>query len=289
MMSEQQQPDSLHPPDPKSVAPAAHSPSKGLEIVSTVCVVLVCIALLDTAVETYMAGAPLRLPVVLAVLVFLALLGLLWKRMQPTTKAIVSLMFLLLLVGATAWMPGGLEHGIVMARQPTSTVLVAITGLAVLAAGVWFVRVRIPWWLRVVGVALAAYGLVAFVLAVLTRQPYAALFHGHSFWEQAPFWLQGSYIGLAVIPLAIVADVIAVLGERASTPAPRWRWQPDLLLAIAMLIAAAAFVPHPRWFMPAGGTSSEPKDLVVNGPSKNPGGVSDVNSPTASNGEAGTP
>jgi hypothetical protein len=287
-MSEQQQQDTPNPPDSRASAPAAHSPSKWLENVSTVCAVLVGIALLDTAVETYMAGVPMRLAVVLAVFVSLALLGLLWKRMQPATKAILSLLFLLLLVGATAWLPGGLEHGIVIARQPTSTVLVAITGLAVLAAGVWFVQVRIPWWLRVVGVALAAYGVAAFVLAALTHQPYAALFHGQSFWGRAPFWLQGSYVGVAVIPLAIVADVIAVPGERESTPASHWRWQPDLLLAVAALIAAAAFVPHPHWLMPAGGIFSERKDVVVNGSPKNPG-VSEVNSPTASNGEAGSP
>jgi len=288
-ISEQQQPGTPHRPDSKLSAPAAHSPSKWRDIASTVCVVLVGLALLDAAVETYVAGAPIRLAVVLAVLVFLALLGLLWKRMQSTTKAISSLFFLLLLVGAAAWLPGGLERGIVMARQPTSAVLVAITGLTVLAAGVWFVRVRIPWWLRAVGVALAVYGVSAFVLAVLTRQPYAALFHGHSFWEQAPFWLQGSYIGLAVIPLAIVADIIAVLGERRSIPAPQWRWQLDLSLAIAVLIAAAAFVPHPRWLMPGGGLSSEGKDAVINGNSKNPAGVFDVLKPTVSKGESGTP
>ena len=265
-ISEQQQPGTPHRPDSKLSAPAAHSPSKWRDIASTVCVVLVGLALLDAAVETYVAGAPIRLAVVLAVLVFLALLGLLWKRMQSTTKAISSLFFLLLLVGAAAWLPGGLERGIVMARQPTSAVLVAITGLAVLVAGVWFARLHIPWWLRVLGVALAAYGVAAFVLTVLTRQPYAALFHGQSFWVRAPFWLQGSYVGVAVIPLAIVANVITVLRERRSIPAPQWRWQLDLSLAIAVLIAAAAFVPHPRWLMPGGGLSSEGKDAVINGP-----------------------
>jgi len=259
-MSEQQQPDTPRLPDSKLSAPAAHSHSKGRDVVSTVCVVLVGIALLDAAVETSLAGAPMRLAVVLAVLVFLALLGLLWRRMQSTTKAILSLFFLLFLVGATAWVPGGLEYGIVMARQPTSAVLVAITGLAVLVAGVWFVRVHLPWWQRVLGVALAAYGVAAFVLALLTRQPYAALFHGQSFWAQAPyFWLQGSYVGMAVIPLAIVADVITVLGERRSAPASRWRWQLDVSLAIAVLIAAAAVLPHPRWLRPSGPEGPSPR------------------------------
>jgi len=276
-MSEQQQPDTPHPPDSKLGAPAAHSPSKWLDVVSTVWVVLVGLALLDAAVETYLAGAPMRLAVVLAVLVFLALLGVLWKRMQSTTKAILSLFFLLLLVGATAWAPGGLDYGIVMARLPTSAVLVAITGLAVLVAGVWFVRVHIPWWLRAVGVALAAYGVAAFVLAVLTRQPYAALFHGQSFWEQAPFWLQGSYVGLAVIPLAIVADVITVLGERRSAQAPRWRWQLDVSLAIAMLIAAAAVVPHPRWLRPSGPEVPSPRGNASSGNASSSRGTSGGN------------
>jgi hypothetical protein len=264
-MSEQQQQENPNLPDSKLGVPAASSPSKWRDVASIACVVLVGLALLDAALETYLAGAPIRLAVVLAVLVFLALLGLLWRRVQSTTKAISSLFFLLILVGATAWLPGGLERGIVMARQPTGAVLVAITGLAVLAAGVWIVRLHIPWWLRVLGVALAAYGVAAFVLAVLTHQSYAALFHGESFWARAPFRLEGAYVGVAVIPLAILADVITVLRERRSVPAPRWHWQLDLSLAIAVLIAAAAFLPHPRWLMPSGQKGSSPSDNASSG------------------------
>lgn len=243
-MKEEHSPQSLHAPGLEPGAQFSSTLSQWRGLIFAACLVLVGLALLDAAVETFLSRAPVRLALVVAVPVFLALLGIAWRRTQWTTKALGSLLFLLALFVTTAWLPGGLDHGVVIVRQPTSSVLEAISGLAVLTAGVSFLRLRIPLWLRMIGVALAAYGLTAFVLALLTRQSFAALFHGHSFWARAPFWLQGAFTGVALIPLVILGNVIAVLRGRRNTPSPRWLWQVDLSLALVALIAAAGFTVH---------------------------------------------
>ncbi len=236
---------------------ATSSPSRWRDIVSLVCLTLVGLTLLDAAIETSIgrAGVVLRLTVALLGLAFFALLGISWKRTQWATKALASVFFFLGLAGITAWLPGGLNNGLVVARQPTASVLEAITGLAVLSAGVAFARLRIPWWLRSAGGVLAAYGLSAFVLALVRGQSFASLFHGQSFWAHVPWWLQGAFIGAALIPLAILANVTTVLLSRRSGPTPRWHWQVDASLALAAIIVAAGFVVHPSAAIPGQGGS----------------------------------
>lgn len=280
-MDEQQQ---MQMPHAKGSEPGLHTAStqsRWRDIASVACVAGVGFVLLDTAVETSLGGGgvPLRLAVPLAVLAFFGLLALLWRRTQWMTKAVSSVVFFLVLVGVTAWLPGGLDKGIVIVRQPASSVLEAITGLAVLIAGVSFIRLRIPLWLRVVGVALAAYGLTAFVMALIWRTPYATLFHGQSFWARTPFWLQGAYVGFAVILLAILASLITVLLRRQRTPGVRWHWQLDLSLALAALIAAAAVVAHPGQGGPSSGSNGSGSG------SSSSGGIVDLLHRVVSSGE----
>lgn len=218
------------------------------DIVSIACLMISGAALLDAVIETSFlssAAMVLRASVALLALLFFVLLGALWSRTKWETKALASVLFFLVLAGIAAWLPGGLDNGLRIARQPTSSVLEAISGLAVLTASISFSRLRIQLWLRLVGVSLAAYGLTAFVLALLTHQSFASLFHGQSFWIRMPFWLQGAFIAVALILLVILRNVIAVLLGRRNTPSPRWRWQVDLSLAFVALIAGAGFAAHP--------------------------------------------
>lgn len=239
----------------------AHDISPSLisrNIVSIASLMISGAALLDAAIETSFlsrAAIALRASVALLVLLFFVLLGALWSRTRWVTKAVTSALFFLVLTGIAAWLPGGLDNGLMIARQPTSSVLEAISGLAVLTACISFLRLHIPLWLRLVGVAIAAYGFAAFTLALISRQPFAALFHGHSFWDRAPSWSQGALVGVALIPLVIVANVVtALLSRRHVTPA-RWHWQVDISLALAVLICAAAFVLHPSSVMTGQGGS----------------------------------
>jgi len=231
--------------EPAPIATSAHS--RWRDILFLVCLTVVGVMLLDTAIETSLgrAGAPLRLSVVLIVLAFYALLGISWKRTQWATKARAAVFFFLIVSGVTAWLPGGLENGIVVARQPTASVLEVITALAVLVAGISFVRLRLPLWLRSLGGVLAAYGLSAFVLALVRGQSFGSILHGESFWAYVPLWLQGALIGVALIPLAILANLTSILFSRRRNPTPRWHWQVNLSLALAAVIGAAGLAVHP--------------------------------------------
>src|SRR2546429_3089498 len=105
--------------------------------------------LLDATVETVLSGSPVRWWVFGIVAGYLGMTILLWRRMEWVTKAAVSFLLLLgLLVFSALWPgPAGLTKGVMLARQPTSTVFRAVTALAVLLAGAALIRMRfIPMW-----------------------------------------------------------------------------------------------------------------------------------------------
>jgi hypothetical protein len=236
--------------EPAPNAPAMQS--RWHNFASLTCLTLIGLALLDTAIETFLsrARAPLRLSVAPLVIAFLILLGIFWRRIRGATKALAALFFLLVLVGGSAWLPGGLDNGVIVARQPTASVLEAITGLAIVIAGVGLVKLRVPLWLRLVSAGLAAYGLSAFALGLARRQSFVSLFHGQSFWAHMPNWLQGSYVGAALLPIAIVASAATVVLGRRSKPTQHWHWQADLSLALVAVGVAAALVHRPASAMP---------------------------------------
>jgi prenyltransferase/squalene oxidase-like repeat protein len=210
--------------------------------------VLTCLILLDAAVETFLSRSALSPIVAIAVTVFLGLSGLLWTRIRWNTRAVLPFLFILVLFSATAWMPGGLDHGIVMMRQPTSVVMTAITGVAVVVSGISLAVLTGPWWVRAFVATVAAYAGTGFGLAlILHPSAYTALFHGHSFWSRAPFWLQAPYVGLALLLFSVVADLRRAVINKIQTREGTWRWQLRLVPAVAALIAAAAILPHPAW------------------------------------------
>lgn len=200
------------------------------------------LALLDASIETQLgrAGIAIRISTPLLAVIFFGLLALFWKRFGLASKALASVVALLFLIAGTAWLPGGLSDGIVVAHQPTSSFMEAISALAVLCAGISFLRLRVPIWLRCISVVLAAYGFAAYVLAMLTYQPFVSLFRGQSFWNHFPLWAQGAWIGAALIPLAILCDFISFLVAR-NRPKPPLAWRVDLSLVFVSVILAAAF------------------------------------------------
>ena len=134
---------------------------------------------------------------------------------------------LLGLLAFTAWLPGGLTNGVAMLRQPTSVVLSTVSALAVGAAGLVLVRVRVlPWWgLATVGV-LALYGVAAFAVAAIEAAPYPSLFQGGSLWTWLPSWLQGATLGaLVAVPFAIAMDAFHALKRHRIAEEKSWRLQ----------------------------------------------------------------
>ena len=137
-----------------------------------------------------------------AAVVVAAILGLLWKRVRWDTRFGLLTAGLLGLVAGAAWAPEGLVHGLAALRQPTAAVLAGASALGLLAAGAAALRWSfLHLGVRALVALLAAYGMSGFVLAILRGTAFTGLFHGGSFLEKLPFFLQGAVLGaVGVLP-----------------------------------------------------------------------------------------
>jgi hypothetical protein len=208
-------------------AAAPASGSRGGIIGAAVLAVIIVIALLDAVVETIWSGSPIRWWVALPVVFFIAVVLWLWRpggallgRTGPGSAASTLGSGLLLLLAATAWLPGGQTDGVRMLGQPTSTVLA--TAMAVVVALAVYIVVRgsaslSPTPRLVVRVAFALLGLYALAalgLAIRDHASFAALFQGGALWQNLPRWLQGSFIGaLLLLPASILVQVARLVGS----------------------------------------------------------------------------
>lgn len=175
---------------------------------------------LDAVVETYRAGSPVGWWVVGATVIYLATVAATWHAgIDWRGRLAIAGIALVVLIAATAWQPAGLTHGIRLAGQDTARILALLTAAGVVTAGLALVRVsRIPLGGRLLLMAMAGYGAVAFAQAALAETPVNALFAGHSVWQRLPGFLQGAFLGgCLVLPLGIVAAAING-GLRRPTP-----------------------------------------------------------------------
>jgi transglutaminase-like putative cysteine protease len=182
--------------------------------------VVLLLALLDAAVETFWGGSPLRWRVVPLVLLFVAVVGYLWRpggallrRGGPGSAAATLFAGTLVLLAGTAWMPGGQADGVRMLGQSTPTVLAAALLAAVVLAAWAIVRgfAFLPTTPRLVVqsvvVLIGIYALAAFGLAIKEQAGFAALFQGGALWQRLPRWLQGTFVGaLVLVPAAILVQ-----------------------------------------------------------------------------------
>lgn len=184
--------------------------------------IVLYLAIADAAIETFLRESPLRWWISGAAVLYLALcvavwrlMPKLWRRLNWATQAALSLIVLLALLSATAWVPGGLEQGIQLLGQPTSTVLAVLSAVVVALSGVFLVRLHfLPLAGKIVAGLLACYGVFAFVFAIGANTPYSSLFHGESQWTRLPFWLQGATVGgLFLVPLALLLEIVTGLRQ----------------------------------------------------------------------------
>jgi len=206
--------------------PAEAPLSRGGAVGAAVLAVIIVIALLDAVVETIWSGSPIRWWVAPPVVLFAALAVWLWRpggallnRTGPGSAASTLIGGLLLLLAATAWLPGGQTDGVRMLGQPTSIVLAAAVAAVVALAVHVVVRgaASLPptprLAVRIVFALLGLYALAALGLAVRDGASFAALFQGGAMWQRLPRWLQGSFLGaLVLLPAAILAQVVRVFG-----------------------------------------------------------------------------
>lgn len=210
---------------------------------AAVLAVLLYLTLIDLAVETFVNGSPLRWVVGGIVAGYVGLTVLLWRRLAWPAKAAISFFLILGLLTATAWLPGGLTQGVSLARQPRSTIFVGISALAILAASISILRLKLlPPWARVAFGLLAIYGITGFVLGIRAATSYSELLRGRSEWQRLPFWLQGAFIGAFVIVPIVMVFQIAHGVMRVRGRALRGLAGYALALSMVLAIAVAGFL-----------------------------------------------
>lgn len=210
--------------------------------------IVLYLVIADAAVETFLRESPLRWWIAGVAASYLALcvvawrfMPKLWRRLDWATQAALSLIVLLAVLGVTAWMPGGLEQGLSLLGQPTSTVLAALSAVGVGLSGIFLVRLHvIPRAGKIVAGLLAFYGVFAFVFAIGATTPYASLFHGQSAWMRLPFWLQGTTIGgLFLVPMALLFEIIAGFSRATRARVSEFSFR-VLALVMCLVITVAA-------------------------------------------------
>jgi tetratricopeptide (TPR) repeat protein len=205
------------------------------------------IALIDAVVETFLSGSPVRWWVAGIVAGYFAVgVGVwlyrrsAWQSMGWSARASASFFLLLGLLAFTAWLPDGLIDGIQMVGQSTSTVLSLFTTVLILLVGISLVR--LPWlprWSKIVAGVLAAYGLTAFVVGIVTDTEFVALLHGDSLWTRLPAWLQGAFLGaFVVVPAGLLLHVAHIL-KAAPGVSRAGDFRQVIAMAMSVLMAVA--------------------------------------------------
>jgi hypothetical protein len=232
--------------------PSISSPSRPLATAGLA--IVLYLALIDAAVETFLSGSPVRWWVVGAVAVYLAASVALWRYRQSTWQSIgwfarasTSFFLLLGLLVFTVWLPGGLADGVSLLGRSTSTLLLTVTAVAVAVSGMILVLAAysyhaIKW---AVGM-LAVYGVIAFLWAVFTGTSYSYLLHGESLWFRLPSWLQGALIGaILIVPGALVYRIGQILRGSRPVKFGTWAFDEVVLLGASLVIAIAALTSSP--------------------------------------------
>jgi len=221
-------------------APRASSRPQGWAMAGTG---LLAFMLVESAIETFWRGSPIRWWVLAAVgcwacamvpaALFLTWSGRLW----------LSLVAALGLVVFAVWRLGpAVDPNLTILTLPLPHLLPIVVALALLLVITVVVRLRIVQrlpWLMAGAILLTMYCLLPFLFAALYGMSLDATVRGAGYWTTPPLWLQGGYLALqGVIPLGFVLAVLAWLGALAGSK-PR---RSALFPAVCWVVCAAAFV-----------------------------------------------
>lgn len=187
-------------------------------------------ALIDAGVETWLSGSPARVWVAVPIAVYVVFS--LWALQQGarlaapgivTQTPAASYLLLGILVGLTQY-PADMGIGVVMLKQPMPVIL---TSTALVISVLATLRVAtprgVPVWVRLIILSLGAYAAAAFALGLMHGTPFPDLLRGHSEWRRVPYWLQGAFLGAALLtPLAFARELIASMRVLALRGHLRW-------------------------------------------------------------------
>jgi hypothetical protein len=186
---------------------------------------------IDAAVESWLAGSPLRLGLAATVLLYFLLTAYVVSKggrvggrgwlMDPLAGAVL---FLGLLV-ACSWAKEWTSDGITVVRHGAPVVLSA-TMIALVAAAAG--RMVLPggttsWTIRAATLLVCGYACASFVRGIADAVPFPSLLTGHAFWYRLPWLGQGAWLGaFVVLPVALVRELGASIARLAATPYLRW-------------------------------------------------------------------
>lgn len=187
-------------------------------------------ALIDAGVETWLSGSPARLWVAVPIAVYVVLS--LWALRQGARLAAPGIvtqtpaafyLFLGILVALTQDR-AGLVAGVVMLKQSMPVILTSTAFVISVLATLRMATPRgLAVWLRLIILALGAYAAVGFVMGLMHGTPFPDLLRGRSEWLRVPYWLQGAFLGAAVLtPLAFARELIVSMRVLALRGHLRW-------------------------------------------------------------------
>jgi hypothetical protein len=226
-------------------APATARPTGASGIGASIVAVTLALLLADLAVETFLAGSPLLASVVVVEVLVIVLLALLWSRVGPTTRVMIPLIGL---AGLVAWAVvrggAGADPALRMATLTLPRIAVALTAVAVLMAALTpLILFGRRWYFGVPLTLVGLYALVPLARAMLVAAALPRVLAGEFDWQSLPFWLQGGYLGGAVVlPLGLLVGLCALVVALVKRRSALWPAIAVVLLLFVSLAAAAELV-----------------------------------------------
>ncbi len=235
--------DPVHSTPPAAVPPPAAAKKVGIG--ASIVSVILALLLIDVAVETFLAGSPLLISVVVVEVLVIVLLALLWSRVGPTTRVMIPLVGL---VGLVAWavvrVGAGADPALRLATLTLPRIAVALTVVAVLMAALTPLLIfGRRWYFGVPLTIVGLYALVPLARALLVAAALNRVLAGEFDWQRLPFWLQGGYLGGGVLlPLALLLALCALGAALVKRRSAMWPAVAVVLLLFVSLAAAAELV-----------------------------------------------
>ncbi|MBZ0111795.1 MAG: hypothetical protein K8J08_04980, partial [Thermoanaerobaculia bacterium] len=222
--------------------------SSRLKVLFAPLAVLLHLLIVDVAVEAVLSGVRGRWWVVGVAAGFLVVSGLMWPRSSWRSRTATATLVLLSLFGFAALLAEDLSDQLRVLGQepPAATAILLALGIAL--AGLALTRVAsLPLWARGAMGILATYGVLAFVVPVVTDAAYPSLLGGEALWPWQPKWLEGGFVGsFIVLPAGFLALLVAAV--RGFRSMDRGRTAFELVaLGLCGLLTVESFTSASSW------------------------------------------
>ena len=233
------------PPAPAAPAPATPGPGRSGGLGASIASVILALLLIDVAVETFLAGSPLLISVVVVEVLVIVLLALLWSRAGGTARVTIPLLGL---VGLVAWsvlrVGAGADPALRLATLTLPRIVVALTAVAVLAAALTpLLLFGRRWYFGAPLAVIGLYALIPLARALLVAAALPRVLAGEFDWQSLPFWLQGGYLGGGVLlPLGLLLAICGLGVALVKRRSAMWPAVAVVLLLFVSLAAAAELV-----------------------------------------------